>query len=65
MYCTFLNVWINVEGLAPWVDTTVPVELLTHRQRSVFSVCHLVCKVAYSQVLEADVLKNQLLKEFK
>lgn len=51
MNCTFLNVWINVEGLAPWVDTTVPVELLTQGQRSVFSICHLVRQVPYGQVL--------------
>lgn len=59
MNCTFFNVRINVKGLTPGVDTTVPVELLTHRQRSVFSVFHLVSQVAYSQVLETDVLKNQ------
>lgn len=62
MYCTFLNVWINVEGLAPWVNTTVPVELLTYRQRSVFSVCHLIRQVAYSQVLETDVLKKSIIE---
>lgn len=56
---TFLNLRINVEGLASWVDGAVPVELLTHGQRGVFSVRHLVRQVAYSQVLETDVLKNQ------
>lgn len=51
--------WIDVKGLISRIDTAVSVKLLTHRQRRVFSIYHLVRKVAYGQVLQIDVLKNE------
>lgn len=49
---------VNVEGLISWIEAAVPVKLLAHRQRGVFSIYHLVREVTYCQVLEADVLKK-------
>lgn len=48
-----------MKGLISRIDAAVSVKLLTHRQRGVFPINHLVCKVTYGQVLEIDVLKNK------
>lgn len=50
---------VNVEGLISRIEAAVPVKLLAHIQRSVFSIYHLVCQVTYCQVLETDVLKKK------
>lgn len=51
--------WIDVKGLISRIDAAVSVKLLTHRQRRMFSINHLVRKVTYGQVLQIDVLKNK------
>lgn len=47
-----------MKGLISRIDAAVSVKLLTHRQRGVFPVNHLVRKVTYGQVSEIDVLKK-------
>lgn len=51
--------WIDVKGLFSRIDAAVSVKLLTHRQRRICSINHLVRKVTYGQVLQIDVLKNK------
>lgn len=47
-----------MKGLISRIDAAVSVKLLTHRQRGVFPINHLVRKVTYGQVSEIDVLKK-------